>query len=309
MLLAILETVCMDPRRASPLITDASPRPEDIEARMKIEIRDIGIPPRPSILAEIEWEAARDEPDFINLSRILSQDVGLSASLIKVANSPYFSFGKKVPTVHEAMLVLGLKLVINTVAGLALQQVFKHVPNLEDFWNESASNAQAANWLARKIGPKCGIRPEDAYTFALFRDCGIPVLLIPFPDYQSTLAAAKAEKVLSFTEVEERAIGINHAHIGAEMAANWLLPEMTCQAIRHHHDCELPDANPGNLPERSKVLIALSHVAEYLVHQKNGHEPTCEWEKLGAAFLACLGIDEEKLTTLTDNFTSKFAGH
>jgi len=305
MLLAIPETVCMNSRLDSPLISDANPRLEDIEARMKIEIRDIGIPPRPTVLAQIQAESAKDEPDFINLARILSQDVGLSASLIKVANSPYFSFGKKVPTVHEAMLVLGLKLVVNTVAGLALQQVFKHVPNLEDFWNTSASNARAANWLARKIGPKCGIRPEDAYTFALFRDCGIPVLLIPFPEYQSTLTAARAERVLSFTQVEDRAMGINHAHVGAEMAANWLLPEEICQAIRHHHDSEVPDA----VPERSKALIAISHVAEYLDQLKNGQEPTSEWEKFGPARLAGLGIDDARFATLSEDFASKFAGH
>jgi HD-like signal output (HDOD) protein len=309
MLLAILETVCMNSRLESSFISDDKLRPDDIETRMKIEIRDIGIPPRPTVLAQIQAESAKDDPDFINLARILSQDVGLSASLIKVANSPYFSFGKKVPTVHEAMLVLGLKLVVNTVAGLALQQVFKHVPNLEDFWNASASNAHAANWLTRKIGPKCGIRPEDAYTFALFRDCGIPVLLIPFPEYQSTLTAAGAEKELSFTEVEDHAMGINHAHVGAEMAANWLLPEEICLAIRHHHDCEVSDAGPSKLPERSKALIALSHVAEYLAQQKNGKEATSEWEKLGAACLACLGIDDEKLAVLSEDFTAKFANH
>jgi HD-like signal output (HDOD) protein len=93
------------------------------------------------------------------------------------------------------------------------------------------------------------------------------------------------------------------------MAANWLLPEEICLAIRHHHDCEVSDAGSSKLPERSKALIALSHVAEYLVQQKNGKEVTSEWEKLGAACLACLGIDDEKLAVLSEDFTAKFAGH
>ena len=81
---------------------------DSIETRMKIEIRDIGIPPRPTILAQIEAETAKDEPDFIFLAKLLGKDVGLSAGMIKVANSPYFSLGKKVPTIQEALLVLGL---------------------------------------------------------------------------------------------------------------------------------------------------------------------------------------------------------
>jgi HD-like signal output (HDOD) protein len=295
----------IDSDPSSPSSPTAHARPEDVEARMKIEIREIGIPPRPSILARIEQETAKEEPDFIQLARILSQDVALSASLIKVANSPYFSFGKTVPTVQEALLVLGLKLVLKTVAGLALQQVFKHVPNMEQFWDASATNAQTANWLARKIGQKRGIRPEDAYTFSLFRDCGIPVLLIPFPDYQTTLDAANLEPSLSFTAVEDQAMGINHALVGAEMAETWLLPEDICVAIRHHHDIQAFAPATPEISERSQALIAISHVAEYLVQQKTGWAQSGEWEKLGPACRVALGIDDDELAALAEAYMAK----
>ena len=280
----------------------AQTQPDEIEKRMKIEIREIGIPPRPSILSQIEQETAKDEPDFIKLAAILSQDVGLAASLIKVANSPYFSFGKKVPTVQEALLVLGLKLVVQTVAGLALQQVFKHVPNMERFWDSSATNAQISSWLARQLGKKWAIRPEDAYTFSLFRDCGIPVLLSPFPEYQSILAQANNERERAFTDVEDQAMGLNHTSVGADLAENWLLAEDTCLAIRHHHDARIFTEASVAMPERTKVLVAISHLAEHLMQQEAGRGQSCEWEKLGAACLACLALGPEQLQTLTEEF-------
>lgn len=280
----------------------AQTQAEDIEKRMKIEIREIGIPPRPTILSQIEQETAKEEPDFINLAKLLSQDVGLSASLIKVANSPYFSFGKKVPTVQEAMLVLGLKLVVQTVAGLALQQVFKHLPNMERFWDSSATNAQISGWLARQLGKKWAIRLEDAYTFALFRDCGIPVLLSPFPEYLAILAQANNERERSFTDVEDQAIGLNHANVGADLAENWLLPEETCLAIRHHHDASIFADGSALIPERTKVLIAIAHLAEYLMQQEAGRGQSSEWEKLGPACLSCLDIGSDQLQTLCDEF-------
>lgn len=279
----------------------AQTQPDEIGTRMKIEIREIGIPPRPTILGQIEQETAKDEPDFIKLAKILSQDVGLSASLIKVANSPYFSFGKKVPTVQEALLVLGLKIVIQTVAGLALQQVFKHVPNMERFWDSSATNAQISGWLARQLGRKWAIRLEDAYTFALFRDCGIPVLLSPFPEYQAILAQANSERERAFTDVEDQAMGLNHASVGAGLAENWLLAEDTCQAIRHHHDARI-FTEVTAIPERTKVLVAISHLAEHLMQQEAGRGQSCEWEKLGAACLACLDLEPEQVQTLTEEF-------
>ena len=287
------------------LASTATPQPAaDLATRMKIEIREIGIPPRPTILNQIEQEIAKEEPDFIRLAKMLSQDVGLSASLIKVANSPYFSFGKKVPTVQEALLVLGLKLILRTVAGLALQQVFKHVPNMERFWDTSAAIAEVSSWLARRVGRQLGIRPEDAYTFALFRDCGIPVLMIPFAEYRPALAAANAEAEDAFTAVEDAAIGINHAVVGAELAETWLLPEETWLAIRHHHDRQVFAPDSSLVPPRARALIAIAQFAEYLEQQHSGRHQTREWDKLGADCLACLGLDADTLAKLSRDFQS-----
>ena len=124
---------------------------KDIETRMKIEIRDIGIPPRPSILGQIEKETLKDAPDFVSLAKLIGSDVGLAAGLIKTANSPFFGFGKKVRTVQEALLVLGLKLVVQTIAGLSLRQMFNHLPQMERFWDTSANTARVAGWLAKQL--------------------------------------------------------------------------------------------------------------------------------------------------------------
>lgn len=273
-----------------------------IESQMKIEIRDIGIPPRPTILARIEQEIAKDDPDFIQLARLLGADVGLSAGMVKIANSPFFAFGKRVPTVQEAMLVLGLNLVVRTVAGLALQQVFKHVPNMERFWDASAKTAEVAGNIARKLGGTLGIRPEDAHTFGLFRDCGIPMLMIPFPEYRQVLIEANHEASLPFTEIEDRAIGLNHALVGAQLAESWLLPAEICTAIEHHHNRNVLDGST-EISERAKKMIALAQLAEHLFHEKTGLAQTSEWEKLGPLCLSTLDLTPEDIPSLLESST------
>lgn len=292
----------------APLATDQAGPPADaLEKRMKIEIRDIGIPPRPNILALIEQETAKDDPDFIYLAKLLGQDVGLSAGMIKIANSPFFSFGKKVPTIHEALLVLGLRLVVRTVAGLALQQVFKHVPNMERFWDASAMTAEVSGMLVRQIGNGIGIRPEDAHTFSLFRDCGIPMLMIPFPEYRDVLARANREEQLGFTEVEDRELGLNHATLGAQLAEDWLLPLDTCQAIRHHHDRRAMNGET-DLPVRARYLIAVAQLAEHLIRLRTDLGQSSEWSKLGADCLNCLNLTEDALPDLLAACTGHLAG-
>ncbi len=51
--------------RHSPASHKEKPAADAVENRMKIAVRDIGIPPRPTILAQIEQETAKDNPDFI----------------------------------------------------------------------------------------------------------------------------------------------------------------------------------------------------------------------------------------------------
>lgn len=291
----------------SPAAADSAAPPADaIETRMKIEIRDIGIPPRPTILTLIEQETAKDDPDFIYLAKLLGQDVGLAAGMIKVANSPYFSFGKKVPTIQEALLVLGLRLVVRTVAGLALQQLFKHVPNMERFWDASAMTAEVSGMLVRHIGNGIGIRPEDAHTFALFRDCGIAMLMIPFPEYRDVLTRANREEQLSFTEVEDRDIGLNHATLGAQLAEDWLLPLDTCLAIRHHHDRRAVNGEM-DIPLRSRHLIAVAQLAEHLIRLRADQAQNSEWQKLGADCLDCLNLTDDALPDLLAACTAHLA--
>lgn len=269
-----------------------------IESRMRIEIRDIGIPPRPTILQQIDAETERDEPDFIRLAKIINSDVALAAGLIKTANSPFFAFSKKARTAQEALLILGLKLAVNTIASLALQQLFKHSPSMERFWDASATTARVAGWLARQLKGRAGIRPEDAYTFALFRDCGVPILMIPFPEYRAVLAEANAERTAAFTDIENQQLGINHAKLGADLAENWMLPDDLCAAIRYHHDLDVIRAHDGKLSECSRTLIAFAQLAEYLIQLQTGRMQSHEWEKLGPTALNILDFDPSELEVL-----------
>lgn len=286
---------------SNPAIPDAgnNDSPFPIESRMRIEIRQIGIPPRPSILAEIDREFSKDEPDFNRLAKSIGSDVGLSGALIKTTNSPYYGFNKKVRTVSESLLVLGLRLIVQTISGLALQKVFDHTPQMIRFWDASATTARVSGWLATRLRRRCGVRPEDAYTFGLFRDCGIPILLIPFPEYRDVLKAANDEVLLPFTDIEDRLISINHATVGADLAESWLLPSEIALAIRHHHDlAAMNQPDMPVIPAVSWAMIAIANLAEHLVQEGTGRDLTHEWGKVADQSLKLLGLSNEELAAL-----------
>lgn len=264
------------------------------------EIKNIGIPPRPAILMAIDAEASKDEPDFRHLADLIGSDVGLSAGLIKVANSPYYGFGKQVRSVPEALLVLGLNSIMRAVAGLSLQKLFPHVPDLERFWELASRTAHVSAWLATRLGKRVGVRPDDAYTLGLFRDSGIPVLMIPFPEYPAILKQAQSDAVRTFTEVEDAMLSINHAIVGAELAEDWCLPPDIADAIRYHHAADVLGGGDLSVALATRKLMAVCQLAEHLIDQTVGLSMNQEWTKLGATCLSLLELADDDLAELLE---------
>lgn len=265
----------------------------DIDKLLEDAVRNIGIPPRPAVLEQIHAEMSRAEPDPARLARVLSSDVSLAAGLMRIANSPFFGVRGRARTVAQALMLLGMDVACRAATGLVLRNTFPGHASLERFWDASARIARISGWLATRLRP-AGVSQGDAYTYGLFRDCGIPVMLRRFPDYVETLALANADPSRSFTEIEQERHPSNHAIVGCLLARTWWLPEPSCLAIRHHHD--VPAVAAGNiaLPAGTAVLVALAQFAERIVQQDSGLSHTCEWEKLGPLCLGILGLAPER---------------
>lgn len=74
--------------------------------------------------------------------------------------------------------------------GLVLRNVFSGVDQImmERFWDSSAKFAIATSFIAKQVP---GLNREEAYTYGLFQNCGIPILMQRFPEYKSTLTVVR----------------------------------------------------------------------------------------------------------------------
>ncbi len=257
---------------------------------------DIGIPPCPDILNRIMAEMHKEEPDYHRLSNMISADVALAAGLIKTTNSPYFVRPQRARSVHDALTVLGLRAASHTIAGIILRNIFPNTPNLTRFWDASARKARLCAWLAHKLDIH-GFNADDAYTFGLFHDCGIPVLMARFPNYKDVLGQANSDRQNEFTASEDALLKTNHAEVGSILAQSWWLDEDMCLSIRHHHSLTAlaPDST---LSKTNRLFIATVHFAEHFSQQQLGLDMTQEWHKFGDACLEALQIDEDDMEFL-----------
>jgi len=268
-----------------------------VEDVLEQTLKDLNIPPRPIIIDRIKAEMGGDTPNLGYVGQLIGADVSLAAGLIKTANSPYFGLRTRARSVHEALLMLGLDVASRAVASISLRQAFPSNGQLDRFWGASAQIAALSGWLATMVTNRL-LCPGDAYTYGLFRDCGIAVLLRRSPTYRQTLERANAETVLAFTAIEHRDLPTDHAMVGCLLAQTWWLPEEICLAIRHHHDQPAIDLFDSGLPAASRYLVAASQTAEHLVQYLTGGSRTEEWSKLGGSCLRLLKLDRADLAKL-----------
>ena len=279
-----------------------------VEGLLESALSDNGIPSRPAILDRVHVEMEKTEPDLNLLARIIGADVALAGGLISIANSPYFGFHGRVRSVNEALMILGLDVSCRAIAGLILRKLFPMTLALERFWDASANIARLSGWLAQHPDIGIKIHANDAYTFGLFRDAGIAVLLNRFPYYQEVLNNANQEKSLSFTEVEEIQCPTNHTVIGSLLAQSWWLPEEISTAIRIHHEYTILQANDSTLlPPATRGLIAISQLAEHIFQHHSGLSTTQEWSKSSDVCLALLEFEEAELESLYEECAAVLA--
>lgn len=271
---------------------------QDLDSLYRQMLLDIGIPPRPAILDQLTRELRSPAPDLRRIASCVSQDVGLAAGLVKLANSPIFGFRLRARSVWQALSLLGLEAASKALAGIALRNEFSGAPSMERFWDASATIAEYSGMLVNLLGTQDNVQADDAYTFGLFRDCGVPVLLRRVPQYRAILGQANGEAVRRFTDIEEDHLPTDHAMVGCMLAQNWSLPEEICLAIRHHHDFILLSHPTGNLPAASARLVALSQLAEHFHQRNSGRSHGHEWNKLGPASLALLHLESAQLEEL-----------
>ncbi len=269
----------------------------DLTDEVAIEtLRSVSVPPCPSIINELLAQTRNEDIDFIHVSRLITGDVALAAAVLKSANSPFFALRRKVQSVQQAVAVLGLRNLLKIIYGVVLKQSLggQEALALDRFWDRSNYNAVVSAYLAGRLP---GVSSDDAYTFGLFHDAGIAILMQKFADYRQTLMQANAHPA-TFTAIEDERHHTNHVIVGALLARNWSLPDQVVWAIRYHHEPGLFEQPRKYATPDVCLLVAVRLISEHIVARFLGYPDEAEWEDGKADALAYLGWFEDDVDDL-----------
>ena len=260
----------------------------------------IRIPPQPKVLIELRDKIARGDYTVRSIAQVIGQDPGLVAMLFKASRSPAFSRGRKFEKLDQVLQVIGIKQTYNLIQAAALAAATGGTTRkaFEKFWTRSGEVAELAAMIAEDQVAVCNVFPDQAYMAGIFHQCGVPVLMLRFPDYCQKLQFDNAGSWPDLAE-EDAKFNVDHVSIGYLVARHWGLPDFICAAIRYHH--EIP-------PEAAGTTISLVSILQFAVHaylsiqlQAN---PT--WDVIGARVLEEVGLAAADLDGYLDDLSHRF---
>lgn len=212
------------------------------------------LPTLPGIATELLRMVNDPRCSMPQLAAVIERDPALSTKVLKVVNSALYGLRQKIGDLDKALVMLGMREIVNLVSGLLVFRTFsKHRgPSFDRraFWLHSAACAVISRAIATKLGYRFA---GEEFVGGLIHDIG-KVVLDQFlhEDFMSALETAERRKIPLF-QAEEEVLGISHPQIGEWLAMTWGLPDNLVEVIAEHHCVELAGGNP--------LLVAVVHVA------------------------------------------------
>lgn len=216
--------------------------PETLLARLK---RTARLPTPPGTALEILRLCQQDDISISALSDTLAADPALSVRLLKYANSAMLGVRKEVTSVRDAVLLLGVRSVrLMALSFSLLTQDDDRACKSFDFtlfWSHSLAAAVSARHLSRNDP---GISPEEAFAAGLLSQIGKLAFAVGLPEEYAQILSQAGGTLGATAELERKAFDTTHYDIGADLLADWSIPERLVTTIRFQRkpeDLSVPD--------------------------------------------------------------------
>ncbi|OEU70262.1 MAG: hypothetical protein BA864_02810 [Desulfuromonadales bacterium C00003093] len=259
------------------------------------------LPTMPTVATQMLELISSADASAEMLARVVSKDAAVSARVLKIANSSFYSMSRQVTTLSTAIVILGERTLKNLVLAASMRGMHQTFGPLEKMlWEDSMVCAIGSRFLARKLAL---VDPEEAFMAGLFRHIGKVVLNLQYAndaDKKKLLAALyKSDRQGLEEQGQERAhFGATHAEIGAALLEFWQLSETLSLTTLHHADVDL-----RGIEERNAVnLICVVNIAGELPRAFGIFGGTSEIDVAALLGVQALDLDAERVAELIEEF-------
>jgi putative nucleotidyltransferase with HDIG domain len=236
------------------------------------------IPPLPRVFTELKLALANPKTTIEQVSKIVEQDVAVSAKLLQLVNSAFFGTFRNVTDIKSAVVHLGMSVLQDLILTLAIFRSFtanEHLSQeyIEEIHRHGRFTARIAAGITQNAQSGAG-----SVLAALLHDIGKLVIAERLPAHLVRALEQSEEEGRPLYEVEESLIQISHAEVGAYLLSLWGLPASIVEAVAHHH-------HPRRVAQNGIDTVLIVYVANLLALErealaKGGRPPEFDMELL-----------------------------
>lgn len=223
-------------------------------------VKHIGeLPTLPHVAAKLTALVRNPRVSASDVGQAIAADQAMTTRVLRLVNSAYYGFPRKISTIQQAVVILGFNAVKNLVLGASVFDLFRSRNGTLDryeLWVHSVGCGIAAKMI---VGKTRGADPEEAFTAGILHDVGKVIIDTSLGDQARRIDELVAAGEVSRYEAEQQVLGVSHATIGRWGAEQWNLPTPLTQAIAHHHQ--------PSRAEESKIGVCAIAVADRVCRQ------------------------------------------
>lgn len=231
-----------------------------------------------------------DASTIDDISEVIIIDPALTSSILKLANSSFFSYPGKIDTISKAVLVLGITEVYNLVIAYFSTQAFKSVTAdkdyLETFWEKSVDCALLIKYLGSSINL---VNAERLFILGLLHNLGELIVQQVSPEKINLCLSDDAD--INSWQKQQDVLGFTYSECGAELLKLWQLPYSLVAPIRNQNEDDFESVN---------MESQLLYLAKRLMLSQCNQQPVNYSSLCSAQLLGQLSLNEATLVSAVE---------
>ena len=169
------------------------------------------------------------------MAKVIAVDPGMTARILRIANSAFCNFAARITTVQHAMSLLGTQQIHDLVLATSVIDCFSKIPDglldMRKFWHRSVTCGCGAKLLAES---RDLFDSERLFTAGLLTHIGRLVLYLRRPEIMRQAQSDFLETGIPVQQTLESELGFDDAAVGGEFLSAWNLPESLAEPVRYY---------------------------------------------------------------------------
>lgn len=253
------------------------------------------LPTLPTVASKLITLTSKEDTTLADIGELVSQDIAISAKILKVSNSAFYSFPQQIGSIKQAVSILGM----NAVRSLVLSFSFLTMKagkvesrfNFEKFWQKSLASAVSAKLILENVK---GADTDEVFVSGLLQNIGELILARSFPVEYDRVLLAVEENQQDILSAQDAVFGMNHTLVGTEVAKRWGFPEVLLLPIQYHHR---PDEYTGKNKAIRSTVRAI-YLSDLLVNVLFSDKPELYHKQFRKEAGKLLGLTSENIENI-----------